>query len=302
MEKGIFNKNKIFNINLLYVLSLIPIVAYTYYKNGIIMLQHDKMNFFNTTQYFVIPIVIVALSYIFEIYYRVAIKKEENLDSSFNTIIPYINVLCYLVCGPMDKLYITIPIIVVLDIFLKLLENKAYINQVALFKIILFCTLSALSMYNNANLYERVTETTFKISDYFIGLGVGEIGTTTAFGALLGSIILLYNKYYKYDISIASILTYILVGGVLYIFSSLTMKELLINTFTSGFFFVAIFVSTISNATPVVKSGRILYGIAVGLTSAVIINMAHFNIGIYIAVFVLGLLSPMFNKFKVNLD
>ena len=48
MEKGIFNKNKIFNINLLYVLSLIPIVAYTYYKNGIIMLQHDKMNFFNT--------------------------------------------------------------------------------------------------------------------------------------------------------------------------------------------------------------------------------------------------------------
>lgn len=302
MKKGLFNKNKIFNINLLYVFSLIPIVLYTYYKNGYLMMKHGNMDFFNTTQYIVIPIIIVILSYVFEIYYHVAIKKEENLDNVFNTIVPYINVLCYLVCGPMDKLYITVPIIVVLDVVLKFLEDKLYINQVALFKVILFGVLTLLSMYNNANLYERSVELNLKLSDYFVGRGIGEIGTTTALGACLGFIVLLFNRYYKYDISLSSIISYVIVGVMVYLFGSIGVKDLLVNTFTSGFIFIAVFVASLSNATPVVRSGRILYGICVGVISAIMINVVHFNIGVYITILVLGLISPLFNKFKVNLD
>ena len=89
---------------------------------------------------------------------------------------------------------------------------------------------------------------------------------------------------------------------MVYLFGGIGAKELLLNTLSSGFLFIAIFVASLSNATPVVKSGRVLYGICVGIMSAIMINVVHFNVGVYIGILVLGLLSPLFNKFRVSLD
>ena len=300
--KDFFKKNKIFNINLLYVLSLIPVILFAYWKNGYLMYKHDYMSFFKSTQYIVIPIVILVLSYVFEIYYYVVYKKEENLDNVFNTIVPFANTLCYLVCGPVDKLYITVPIIIVLDIVLKFLDSKYYINQVALFKILLFGFLSIMGMYNNANLYEIATSLSFDLSDYFLGRGVGEIGVTCALASILGFVILLFNKYYKSDISISSVISYALICLVMYLVGGFKFSELLINTFTSGFLFVSIFVASFSNATPIVRSGRILYGICIGVLSAIFINIVNLPILMYVIVLVLGLISPFFNKFRVKFD
>jgi len=300
--KDFFKKNKIFNINLLYVLSLIPVILFAYWKNGYLMYKHDYMSFFKSTQYIVIPIVILVLSYVFEIYYYVVYKKEENLDNVFNTIVPFANTLCYLVCGPMDKLYITVPIIIVLDIVLKFMDSKYYINQVALFKILLFGFLSIIGMYNNANLYERATSLSFDLSDYFLGRGVGEIGVTCALASILGFVILLFNKYYKSDISISSVISYALICLVMYLVGGFKFSELLINTFTSGFLFVSIFVASFSNATPIVRSGRILYGICIGVLSAIFINIVNLPILMYVIVLVLGFISPFFNKFRVKFD
>ena len=300
--KDFFKKNKIFNINLLYVLSLIPVILFAYWKNGYLMYKHDYMSFFKSTQYIVIPIVILVLSYVFEIYYYVVYKKEENLDNVFNTIVPFANTLCYLVCGPVDKLYITVPIIIVLDIVLKFLDSKYYINQVALFKILLFGFLSIMGMYNNANLYEIATSLSFDLSDYFLGRGVGEIGVTCALASILGFVILLFNKYYKSDISISSVISYALICLVMYLVGGFKFSELLINTFTSGFLFVSIFVASFSNATPIVRSGRILYGICIGVLSAIFINIVNLPILMYVIVLVLGFISPFFNKFRVKFD
>ncbi len=302
MKNGFLKRNKIFNINLLYVCSLIPIILFAFYKNGYLMYKNGYMSFFKSTQYIVIPIVIIVLSYVWEVYYHILFKKEENMDNVFNTIVPFANALCYLVCGPMDKLYITVPIIVLLDIILKFVDKRLDINQVALFKIILFAFLSILGMYNNANLYERAVSISFELPDYFLGRGIGEIGVTSAVFALIGFIILIFNKYYKYDIAICSVVAYCIVGLVMYFVGGLKFSELLVNSFTSGFLFVSIFVASFSNATPVVRSGRILYGLLVGFLSCIMINVLDFNIGMYIVILLLGLCTPLFNKFRVNLD
>ncbi len=302
MKKGFLKKNKIFNINLLYILSLIPVVIYGFWKNGYLMYKHDYMTLFKSTQYLVIPVVIIVLSYVFEIYYYLGIKKEDNLDHAYNTIVPYANVLCYLVCGPMDKLYITIPIIIVLDIILKLTDEQINVNQVALFKVLLFVALTIMGSYNNANLYERSLSISFESVEYFMGRGIGEIGTTSALFVLIGFIILLFNKYYKKDIAISSLLSYILVSLIVYFVGGVKLSNILLHTFSSGFLFASLFVATFSNCTPVVKGGRILYGICVGMLSAILVNILHFYVGIYILILVLGIATPLFNKFKVDLD
>ena len=69
--------NKIFGINLLYVISLLPIIIFSYYKNGYLVYDSGNMNLFLSLQYLIIPIIIIILSYVFENYYYLCIKKED---------------------------------------------------------------------------------------------------------------------------------------------------------------------------------------------------------------------------------
>lgn len=303
MKNGFIKKNKILGINMLYLLGLLPVIMFSYYKNGFMVFKSGELSFFLSLQYLVIPIIIILLSYVFETYYYLGIKKEENTNNVVNSIVPYMNALCYLVCGPANKLYITIPIIVVIDVLLKFIDTKVAVNRVALFKCILFGLLTLLSTYTNANYHElTLNSSVTDPSSLFLGMGVGEIGTTSTLCALIGFIVLMFNTYYKKEIPIVCVVSYALVGILLYFADVVKFNELLINTFTSGFMFVAIFVTTLSTATPVVRSGRIIYALLVGILSAVMINVFNFNLGMYIVILVCGLLTPVFNKFKLSIE
>ena len=266
MKKGFLKKNKIFSINLLYLLSLIPIIIFAFYKNGLVVYKAGELNLFLSLQYIVIPIIIVVLSYVFETYYYLTIKKDDDLNNVINSIVPYANVLCYLVCGPMNKLYITIPILVVLDVALKFFEQKVTINRVALYKCLIFLVLMALSMNTNQNYYEYTLKSQVdNPGSLFLGMGIGEIGTTSTLFAIVGYLVLLFNKYYKKEIPIICFVSYLLVGLLLYFAGVVSFNGLLINTFNSGFVFAIVFVATLSTATPVVKSGKIIYSLLIGI-------------------------------------
>ncbi len=302
MKKGFLKKNKIFSINLLYLLSLIPIIIFAFYKNGLVVYKAGELNLFLSLQYIVIPIIIVVLSYVFETYYYLTIKKDDDLNNVLNSIVPYANVLCYLVCGPMNKLYITIPILVVLDVALKFFEQKVTINRVALYKCLIFLVLMALSMNTNQNYYEYTLKSQVdNPGSLFLGMGIGEIGTTSTLFAIVGYLVLLFNKYYKKEIPIICFVSYLLVGLLLYFAGVVSFNGLLINTFNSGFVFAIVFVATLSTATPVVKSGKIIYSLLIGIVSAIFINLVKFNLGIYITILVLGLVSPLLNKIKLSI-
>ncbi len=298
MEKGMIKKNKVFGINLLYILSLLPIIIYGYYKNGLVVYKHGNISFFLSLQYIVIPLIIIVLSYIFEIYYYMVIKKEDDFKNVVNSLVPYINTLCYLVCGPLDYLWLTIPLIVVLDIVLKFIDNKFSINQVALFKCLLYAILMAMGVYNNANNYEIAEGFKTGLGNLFIGGFPGEIGVTSTLLALVGFVILLFNSYYKREIPIIALLGYGIVSVIIALIMGTAFKEVLVNTLQSGLMFSLVYVSTISFATPVVKMGRIIYALLLGCLCAVTINVLHLNVGIYIIILTFGLLTDLFNEIK----
>lgn len=303
MEKGFFKKNKVLGINLLYILSIIPVIIFAFYKNGIVVWKNGFMSLFLATQYIVIPIIIILFSYVFEAYYYMGIKKEENTNSVFNSIVPYVNALCYLVCGPTNYLWLTVPMIIGIDVIIKFLDNKFSINQIALFKCLLYIVLLVMGVTSNANLYENsLSSSITDPSLLFIGNGIGEIGTTSTLCVLIGYVILLFNSYYKKDIPLICFLGYGLVSIVMYFVGGVTFNDILVNTFTSGFMFLCIFVTSLSTATPVVRGGKIIYSLIVGMLCAVMVHALHFNIGMYIVVLICSLLTPIFNKFKLSLD
>jgi Na+-translocating ferredoxin:NAD+ oxidoreductase RnfD subunit len=303
MKNGFVKKNKIFGINMFYILGILPIILFAFYKNGLMVYKTGELSLWLSLQYLIIPIIIILLSYVFETYYYLCIKKDDDLNNVVNSVTPYINALCYLVCGPANKLFITIPIIVVLDVVMKFLENKICVNRVALFKCILFGVLTLLSMSSNLNYHEA----TLKVVEsdptkLFLGMGVGEIGVTSALFAIVGYCILLFNNYFKKEIPVICVVTYFLVSLLFYFGDVVTFKELLANTFNSGFIFVAVFVASLTTATPVVRSGRIIYSILIGLIGAIMVNLVQFYVGIYFGVLVVSLLTPVLNKFKLSIE
>lgn len=303
MKKGFLKKNKIFGINLLYLLSLLPIIIFSFYKNGYLVYKRGCLSLFLSTQYLVIPIIIILLSYIFEIYYYNGLKKEESTNDVVNSIVPYMNVLCYFVCGPMNKLYITIPILIVIDVLMKFIDTRVSVNRVALYKCVIFGILSLFSMYSNLNYYEATLSSSINdVSSLFLGMGVGEIGATSTLLAIVGYLILLFNKYYKKEIPIICFVSYALISILLYFGGVVNFNELLVNTFSSGFVFAIVFVATLSPATPVVRSGKIIYSVLVGIISAVMVNLVGYSIGIYFTILIVGMLSPGLNRFKISID
>lgn len=302
MKKDILIKNKVLSINLLYILSLVPVIIYGYIKNGFMVQAKGYMNVFLSLQYIVIPLVIIVLSYVFEIYYYTMIKKDEDMHNVLNSVVPYINTLCYLVCGPLDRLWLTIPMIIVLDIVLKVLDDRVTVNQIALFKCLLFVCLSFIGIYNNANSMELATNTTNGLKLAFVGNVVGEIGTTSTLFAIVGWIILLFNSYYKNEIPIVACITYAIVSAIIYFIGGVTYNGILMNICRSGVIFAFVFVASLVTATPVMKSGRIIYAIIIGISSAICINVFDFYVGTYIAILVCSLLVPIFNKFKISIN
>ncbi len=302
MKKGFFKDNKILSINFLYVLSLFPLIIFGYYKNGYMVWHNGYIPFFYSLQYIIIPIIIILLSYVFETYYYLVVKKDDDMHNVFNSIAPFINTICYLICGPMHPLYITIPIIVLLDVVLKFIDKKFTINQIALFKCCLFALMYVTSIKGMTNLYEAEVGAATGLKNLFLGFGVGGIGITSSLCALIGLVILLFNKYYKKDVPFITLIGYAIVALIVYLVGDVSIKTLLIKAFGSGIIFVAVFVASLSNATPVVRSGRVIYALLVGVISSVCINVFDFYIGIYITVLALSIIVPLFDKFKLSLN
>ncbi len=294
-------KNRVFNINLTHLLCLVPLILFSYYKNGILVYKENYISFFSTLEYLVIPILIVVISYLFEIYYYVGIKKERDLSKVVNSFSPYANLLCYLLCGPSDALYIIVPLIFIIDIIMKCIDKKVTINRIALFKCLLFILLALIGKYYNANLLERIDGTqVFTLTESFVGFIVGEMGTVSNLFILLSFIVLLFNKYYKKDIALITLVTYILFSMFFVLTGNITFNEVLGNTLNNGVLFSIIFVLTLSEATPILRSGRIIYSILIGILIAFFVNIFNIFIGIYFVILVMSLISPLINRLKIS--
>ncbi len=295
-------KNKVYDINLVHLLCLIPLIIFSYYKNGYLVYEANYLSFFSSLQYLVIPIIIVVVSYLIEIYYYIGIKKERNSKNIINSLSPYANLLCYLLCGPNDYLFIIVPLIFIIDILMKWIGNKFTINRVALFKCLMFIILAVIGQYNNANTYEMILNvSSYSMLDSFLGTIIGEMGTVSNLLIILSFIVLLFNKYYKKDIPIIVFVTYILFGVFYVLVGTLSLNELISNTLGSGLLFAVVYVLPLSDASPILKGGRIIYSILFGILVSMFVNIFNLYIGIYFIILVMSLISPAINRLKISI-
>ncbi|MBQ8193361.1 MAG: RnfABCDGE type electron transport complex subunit D [Bacilli bacterium] len=291
MNKNFFDNNKVLTSNLVWFISLLPVLMFTSYKNGFLLASGGFFKTINAFYYLYVPILIIIFSYLFEFIYYKLFKKSNLVNRVVNSSLPLFNVLCFLTMGPNVNIFVIVGVIFLVSLLSKLVK----VNYICLFKLIVFLILMFYGSVSNANILQSTYNNDFGYLDLFIGFGISDIGNSTLF-ILCGYLILCFDSTYKKDIPIISLLVYILFSLFLCYINKFTLNNLMINTFNSSLLFILVYVASVSIYSPVTFKQKLIYSILIGIVASIVINLLNMVILLYLFIFLYSIYLCVFNK------
>lgn len=275
------NANNLLNT---YLIALIPLLIFGFYKNGILLYQNNLINF----KSLLIPLYFYGVSVV--IACIITYLTKENIKE--NLLICLISSLSISI----NTNIIIYPILLFILLFiLKYLNTKKKIvfNSIALLRILLILSL-LLNSYSYLNIGEVLNKFNYNAFDKFLGFNIGGIATTSAFLVMVSFVILSLNKFYKKEVAISSSLSFILTS--LLLFFCIKNNNILALLLNGTVYFSFVFVGADFKTTPYSKKGMILYGTIIGIIASLLSLILNFNEVGYISIFIVSLIIPLINS------
>lgn len=141
----------------------------------------------------------------------------------------------------------------------------------------------------------------FSLNDLFFGMVPGTVGTTFRLGIIVIGIILIISKVINWKIVIGYLVSF---GLFTYIFSLIqgTDANILFSYMTGTILFAAIFLATDDPTTPDKPQSIWIYGLGLGLLTALIRDFATFPEGVIFAVIIMNAVAPLIDSFFIKED
>ena len=275
-HKNINNKNILFR----YFISLIPLILYGIYKNGLLLISSFGI------KYTLKSILIIILPLIINLLFN--FLKEKKVNITYNTF--------YWACiGLFIPPSINMPIYTIsLLIFNLLALFKAYkVNWPLIFKLCLILVLIIIDKYSYLNILETISQYSFSIIDYIFGRSVGGIASTSIIWAVTSYIILASSGYYKKDIPIIFATVYILLGIIRILFG-VDFYTVFSNF---GGIFIAVMIYGAHNIfSPYLPKARIVYSVLLAIISFFFSILFKYE-GVFISILLMNFISILISKF-----
>jgi len=170
-----------------YFIALIPLLIFSFYKNGILLYCHNLIDFKDIF----IPIYFYILSIIVGIIIAI-IHKESPKEYILSSLIVTSTI-------SLNSNMLIFPILLFVSIFImKYLSNlkKITFNYISVVRILLILSL-LINSYSYLNVLEKIGKFNYDLFDIFLGYNIGGIATTSTFIIIFSFLILLANKFYK---------------------------------------------------------------------------------------------------------
>lgn len=144
---------------------------------------------------------------------------------------------------------------------------------------------------------KNVGESSSSLLDMFIGNHAGTIGETSIIALLIGAIYLTVRKIIDLRIP----LTYIVVFAIcIMLFNKSTdINFLAMHLCGGGLIFGAFFMATDYATSPITKTGRYIFGICLGLLTAIFRTFGNTAEGVSYAIIFCNLLVPLIEKWTI---
>ena len=133
--------------------------------------------------------------------------------------------------------------------------------------------------------------------DMLIGHIGGSLGEVSAIALLLGFAFLLWKKIITWHIPVAILATVFVFTGILYLINPTVYVNPFIHLLSGGLLLGSIFMATDYVTSPMSKNGMIVYGIGIGLLTAVIRIFGSYPEGMSFAILIMNAFTPLINSY-----
>lgn len=277
-----------------YFISLIPLVLFGFYKNGIQPYQKGRIDFLNMWK----PLIIIVMGILGALIGGLLREHhgEKKVDQkAFEACLG--NVLEAALVVAILPLKSSPIIVFIVTFFVSLFLNKLKVNRIAVLYIAIegFNVLFGLNNFFNA--YEESVILHYDALDIFLGFGPGGIFATCTLFVFIALLFLSFNKLYKKEMSIAGILTFLVLGIV---------PKMIIGDYNSIFpyifgyntLFILVFVASNLYSSSYTVPGQILSGILIGILTFGLSFITPYTAAIC-AILIVSLLSGVLDRIFV---
>ena len=259
------NNNSIEKMSYIYLLSLLPLILFGFYKNGISLYIKDYVNILGMLK----PLLLILCGFIIgilvNIIYEKVIKKSQNniREIIFSSFHPIYGILISCIISINANIFL-FSIITFVVLFISKFISINKVNYIALSGLIIFFIMNIMGEFSFLNIYESTNNFNMNAVDYLFGRGSGGVFTTNVILLTISFIVLYNSKIYKKTIPIFSISTFILLT-IIYCITTNNIINIMNMLFTNGILFSFIFIATEPISSSYTKKGMAIYGIIVGI-------------------------------------
>lgn len=258
------NNNSIKKITYLLLLSLLPLILFGLYKNGIKLYIKNYVNIIGMLKPLFFGLTGLFIGILVNIIYEKIIKKNKSelKEVIFSSFHPIYGLLIACISSINTNIFLFI-CLVFLVLFISKFIKYNKVNYVALTSLIIFFIMNIFNKFSFLNAYESSNKFNLDAIDFMFGRGSGGMFTTNII-LLIISFIVLYNiKVYKKNIPIYATISFTILT-VIYCFITNNLGNITNMLFSNGILFSFIFVATDPISSSYTKKGIIIYGIFVG--------------------------------------
>lgn len=267
-------------ISLTYILSLLPLILYGFYKNGIYLYIKKYISLPKMFK----PLLLILIGFLIGasvniIYLKLIKKSKDNIiDIIFSSFHPIYGILIASIISINTNILLFSVVSFAVLFISKFINNK--INLISLSSLIIFFIMNILNKFTFMNIYEQSSSFKMNAIDYMFGRGSGGILTTNILLIVLSFIILYNSKVYKKIIAIYSSSVFILLTTI-YCILTKNIGNIMNMLFTNGILFSFVYVATEPVSSSYTKYGKEIYGILVGILTFIfyLINPALSSLG-----------------------
>lgn len=281
-------------LNLLYFLTITPLILFGMYKNGIALYAKNYSSLIESLKPFIL--VFMSMSGAFIGSFINERKKSKKIDFSYITkckrqLLESILFACIL---PIKSS----PVIVFFLSFLTyLFIKKDKINKPAFMYIIISIINRVLSLNIFLNAYQINNTLVYDNMDLFFGLGAGGICSTSILGISMALLILSFNELYKRDISYSALITYAIIVLTYKMYLG-AYTEIFTMLFSYNTIFTFVFIAPLISSSAYTTKGQVLSGILIAIITFGLTFVTPYSSSM-IAIFVVSLMSNILDRIYI---
>lgn len=316
------------------VISLIPIILFSFYKNGILPYLNHTTNLYGMFKPIIFILISTISTFLIETIYQIIfLKKRKELLTVVKNSYSYIPGLFLGLILPINTSYSILIIGCFIAIIIGKMVYGRFGNNVfnpALIGLLFVSTMYGTVISNHGgylNSYENLTITSATpltnqaliegIGDYntlvepygnlwnfFIGTIPGAIGETSSILCIIAFIYLTYHKVIKWKISLFYVVTVFLMTFIIGSFHEIGIWYPIFQILSGGLLFGAVFMATDPVTSPTTSKGQILGGIILGILTVVFRYMTSSPEGVMTSILTFNMLTFTIDKIglKSNLN